>query len=143
MVRPSATHERFDEDDDTVEASPRSFGFVFAAVFTLIGLAPLWRQGAVRWWSIVVALVLLAAALAMPRALQPLNRVWQRIGLLLHHVINPLVMGMLFYLAITPFGLVMRLFGRGLSAHLAPDSRVSTYWRSRIDSPPAGMRNQF
>jgi cytochrome c oxidase subunit IV len=143
MVRSAATHERFDDDDDKVEASPRSFGFVFAVVFTLIGLAPLWRHGAVRWWSIVVALMSLAAALVMPRALQPFSRVWQRIGLLLHHVINPLVMGMLFYLAITPFGLVRRLFGRGLSAQLAPDARLSTYWRSRTDSPPAGMRNQF
>jgi Saxitoxin biosynthesis operon protein SxtJ len=139
----ATAHERLVDDDEVIESSPRAFGFLFAVVFTVVGVLPLWRQAPLRLWSLAVAAVFLVAALVIPSALGPLSRLWQRVGLVLHYVVNPLVMGALFYLAITPFGLVMRLFGRGLSVHLAPDARLSTYWRSRSESPPAGMRNQF
>jgi hypothetical protein len=136
-------HEPLDRDDDAVEASPRSFGFVFAGVFTVVGLLPLWGGEPVRPWSLALAAAFAACAGVAPAWLSPLNRAWLRVGLLLHRVVNPLVMAALFYLAITPFGLVMRLMGRGASRQMAPDPAASTYWRSRADSPPSGMRNQF
>jgi hypothetical protein len=139
----SSTHDRFHDDDEVIEASPRGFGFVFAGAFSIIGLLPLWNGRPMRVWSVVVAALFLAFALLLPAALAPLSRLWQGIGLLLHHVINPLVMGLLFYLVMTPFGLVMRLFRRGLSTRLPRDAAATTYWRSRADLPPSGMRNQF
>jgi hypothetical protein len=131
------------EEDEPVQASPRSFGIVFAAVFMFVGLAPLWHQAPVRAWSLAVATAFFIFAIAAPAALRPLSHVWQRVGLLLHHIVNPVVMGVLYYVVLTPFGLVMRLFGRGLSRDLAPDVSLSSYWRSRTDSPAAGMRHQF
>lgn len=144
MTTTPATHERIeDEDDDRVEASPRAFGLLFAAVFAVIAFAPMWRGAPVRLWSVGLSVAFVATALLAPRLLQPLSRVWQRVGLLLHHIVNPVITGILFYAVLTPFGLVVRLFRGGLAAQLTPDEQASTYWRSRADSPWSNMRNQF
>jgi predicted membrane metal-binding protein len=141
--RVAAVHEHLAQDEEPIEGSPRSFGFVFAAVFAVVGLLPLWRGQPVRPWALAVAGAFLVFAMAAPRLLAPLSRVWMRVGLLLHHVVNPIVMGVLFYLVITPFGLTMRLLGTGLATRLDADPAASTYWISRRESPPSSMRNQF
>lgn len=136
-------HEHLDRDEEAIAASPRSFGFVFAAVFALVGAWPLWDGGAPRIWALVLAVLFLVLALAAPAALAPLSRVWQRVGLLLHHIVNPIVMGVLFYGAVTPFGVGARLLGKGLRTRLDPDPRATTYWIPRDGSPPSSMTNQF
>src|SRR4029453_11604169 len=100
-------------DEEVVGPSDRSFGVVFTVVFSLVGLLPLWRGAAPRWWAVGVALVFGLLALFGPRGLAPANRVWLRIGLLLHRIVNPVVMGVVFYLVVTPFGYVVRLGGKG------------------------------
>jgi hypothetical protein len=142
MTSSSNTHDRF-HDDEVVEGSPRAFGLVFAAVFSIVGVLPLWDGRPLRVWSLVVAAMFLVFALMAPAVLAPLSRLWQRIGLILHHVINPVVMGILFYLVMTPFGVTMRLLRRGLSTRLPRDPAAATYWLSRADSTPSSMRNQF
>lgn len=102
-VRLDAHHEPVLGDEEVTQASPRSFGFVFAAVFMIIALLPLRSGLEVRGWGLWIAAVFLVTALALPAALAPLSRLWLRIGLLLHRVTNPVVMGALFYLAVTPF----------------------------------------
>ena len=74
-------------------------GIVFSAVFTVIGLWPLIDDGGVRLWSLGLALVFAMITLVRSSALAPLNRVWTKIGLVLHHVVNPVIMALLFYLA--------------------------------------------
>jgi len=76
------------------------------------------------------------------RALAPANRVWLRLGLLLHKVVNPIVMGLIFYLVVTPFGLVMRRRNKGLTAMLRRDDKSTTYWISRNDAS-SPMNQQF
>ena len=139
----AGTHERLDADDEVLAASPRSFGFLFAVVFAIVAAAPLWRGEPLRLWSALVAAALLLVAAVAPALLSPFSAGWQRLGLLLHHVINPLVMGALFYGAVTPFGLVMRLFGKGLTRRLGPDRAATTYWVSREGSTPSSMKRQF
>ena len=129
-------------DEEVVGPSDRSFGFVFTAVFSIIGLLPLWRGGNPRWWAVAVAVVILLLALLWPRALAPANRVWLWIGLLLHRIVNPVVMGVIFYLVVTPFGVVMRLRRKGLTDRLRPDKDVTTYWIQR-DEGTSGMKQQF
>jgi len=130
---------------DQVEAdpSPRSFGFLFTLVFTLIGLTPWLRGAPVRLWAIAVAGVLGLIALAAPRVLLPLSRLWLRLGLAMHRVVNPLVMGALFYLVVTPFGLVRQAMNKGLTPRLVKDPRASTYWIDRAGQPASRMDQQF
>ena len=138
------THESFARDDTAGGSSDRSFGVVFTVVFTVVGLWPLIGGGSVRLWSLVVAGLFLLAALARPRVLAPLNRLWTRFGLLLHKITNPVIMGVVFFLAVTPTALIMRALGKD-PLHRRIDRSAKTYW---IDRQPPGpepetMKQQF
>ena len=130
------------QDEEVVGPSDRSFGLVFTVVFTLVALLPLWRGAAPRWWALGVAAAIGALAVVYPRALAPANRLWLRIGLLLHKIVNPVVMGVIFYLVITPFGFVMRRVRGELAVRNGLDATAPTYWivRHEASSP---MDQQF
>jgi len=136
-----STHEPV-HDEEVVGPSDRSFGVVFTVIFSLVGLLPLWRGAAPRWWAVGVALVFGLLALLWPRGLAPANRVWLRIGLLLHRIVNPVVMGVVFYLVVTPFGYMMRRRGKGFSELLRVDKGASTYWIARANGS-SPMNQQF
>ncbi len=139
-----ATHERLVREEEIRGSSNRAFGLVFAAVFTIIGLWPLVHVAGVRLWALAVAVVFLAIAIIRPAFLTPLNRLWTRIGVLLHAVVNPMVMGILFYFMITPTGYVMRLLGKD-HLNLRWDPAAKSYWIERRPPGPAPktMKNQF
>jgi len=124
--------------------SERNFGIVFAVVFALIGLLPVVHGGVLRWWALAVGTSFLAFAFLLPRWLRPLNLLWFKFGLALHHVINPIVMGAIYYGAFVPMGLVIRVMGKDL-LRLERDEKVASYWISREPPGPAtgSMSKQF
>jgi hypothetical protein len=125
--------------------SDRSFGVVFATVFVIVGLAPLvFSDRGPRWWALGIAAIFAAAAALAPQILHPLNRVWFRLGLFLHHVINPVVMAFLYYGAMGPMGLLLRALGKDL-LRLKADPAAQTYWISREPAGPSpgSMSKQF
>ena len=134
--------ENLERDEIPVEASPRTFGLMCAAVFALVALWPLMHGAGVRGWGLAISAAFLAAALASPARLAPASRAWQRIGLALHAIFNPIVTGALFYLVITPYGLLMRLLQRNPRALLRPDPAAASYWVAR-DSRRSRMDQQF
>src|SRR5215470_5471914 len=97
-------HEDFTRASETGGSSDRSFGMVFGGAFLLLGLSPLLHRQPPRAWTFPVAAGFLLLALARPAALAPLNRLWIRIGLLLQGIVSPLVLGVLFFLTVTPIG---------------------------------------
>jgi predicted membrane metal-binding protein len=139
-----ATNESAASHRRVVRGSDRSFGLVFAVVFALIALFPLWWGGPVRIWALVVAGAFTAAALLAPAVLRPLSLLWFRIGLLLHRVVNPLLMAVLYFGVFTPMGLVLRARGKDL-LNLRRDPDRASYWIAR--EPPApkpgSMSKQF
>jgi hypothetical protein len=137
-------HERYDRRQDVHGSSNRSFGLVFAAVFAAIGLLPLIHGGAVRIWALLVAAVFLAAALVFPSALGPLNRLWLKFGLLLHKIVSPVVLGIMFFLVITPIGLFLRARGKD-PLRLKPNRQSKSYWIERVPPGPApeSIKDQF
>lgn len=141
-----ATHERLGSSttDDVKLPSERSFAHVFAVVFALIGVFPLLRSGDVRWWSLGVAAVFLLLGYLAPSVLRPLNKLWFKFGLLLHAIVNPIVLGAMFFLAVTPMALVMRLFGKHFLA-MTFDPSAATYWINRTPPGPSAqsVRRQF
>ena len=138
------THERLADDGVVKSSSDRSFGIVFAVVFAVIGLWPFLFGGMVRWWSLAIALGFAAVTIARPGLLAPLNRLWFRFGLLLNSIVSPIVMGLLFYLIITPFALFMRLTGKDL-LHLKHDPKAQSYWilREPPGPSPETIKNQY
>jgi len=123
------------------EASERSFGLIVGGLLLLLGLLPVLRHGSIRLWMIVPGVALVVLAAALPHSLRGIKRAWLFLGFLLGLVVNPVVLGFLFYGVITPLGLLMRFFGwDALRLHSNP--ALATYWRER-NEPPSSMMEQF
>src|SRR5215471_7570033 len=127
-----------------VAGSDRNFGLTFAAVFMLVALWPIVHGAPPRYWAIAVAIVFLVAGLLWPALLLPLKRVWFRLGLSLHRVVNPVLMFLIYYGAIVPIGLVLRALGKDL-LRLGGDHSAPSYWIARDPPGPAdgSMAKQF
>lgn len=140
----AASHERLSAEEDVRVGSNRSFGITFAIVFAIIGLFPLLHGGGIRIWALACSVVFAGLAFIWPKVLAPLNRVWFRFGMLLHKVVNPMILGLMFFVIITPLALIIRLFG-GKLISLNFDNSLPSYWVRR--SPPGpeaqSIRNQF
>ncbi len=138
-------HEDFSRRQEIKTGSDRGFGVVFALVFAAVGLWPSLADGAApRLWALIVAAAFLAVALFRPVLLAPFNRLWSRLGLVLSRIVNPLVLGVLFYLVVTPTALAFRVFGKDpLRLRRGPEEK--SYWieRSPPGPPPDSMSNQF
>ena len=125
-------------------SSERSFGLVFAGVFAVVGLFNLYAGGWSYWFTAAALFALLA--LAAPRTLAPLNKLWAKFGLLLHRIISPLILAILFYGCVTPIGFLMRLTGQGPDCGEASSLRRQSYWIVREPPGPddlASLKNQF
>jgi Saxitoxin biosynthesis operon protein SxtJ len=139
-----STHEVFSREEKLVTGSDRSFGLVMAAAFAAVTALNAWHAGRLWPWTGGLAALFLAAALLRPAMLHPLNRVWMRLGLVLHKVVNPIIMGLLFFGTVWPTGLVMRMMGRDL-LRLKRDPEAASYWivRSPPGPLPETMKDQF
>ena len=143
-LKAASTHEDLSRNHVIQGPSDRSFGFVMAAFFFLVGLAPLRHHQPVRLWSLGLASVFLAFALIRPALLAPLNKAWMAFGLLLSRFVTPVVIGLMFYLVFTPVGFLYRLMGRD-PLRLSFDKELNSYWIERRPPgpPPDEMLNQF
>jgi hypothetical protein len=139
-----STHENFSRDEGASSgSSDRMFGLVMAGALALLSLVNGWHHGRAWPWELGAGLLFLLAAWIKPASLNPLNRLWMKLGLLLHKIVNPIVMGLLFYGTIWPTGLVMRMRGRDL-LRLKREPASDTYWIARPPGPaPESMRDQF
>jgi hypothetical protein len=137
-------HENLSREEHVEGSSDRSFGLVFACVFLIIAAWPLFQGAPPRWWAIAVSAIFSAFALVKPGALAPLNRLWTKLGVLLGRVVAPVALAILFYLVLTPIGVVMRLTGKD-NLHLKRDPTAKSYWvlRQPPGPPPDSMTNQF
>ena len=120
--------------------SNKSFGIVFFIVFLLIAIYPLINNDELRIWSLVVSIIFLILGLINSKVLTPLNKLWFKFGLLLGRVISPLIMGIIFFLVVTPTALIMRIIGKDL-LNLKFNNK-KTYWIEKTD-PKSKMKNQF
>ncbi|MGD9922720.1 MAG: SxtJ family membrane protein [Pseudorhodoplanes sp.] len=139
-------HENFSREETIEGSSDRAFGVVMAAFFLVVGLFPLIFRSYldIRWWSIAIGVVFAALAWLRPRMLNPLNRLWLRLGLLLSKIVSPLVLALLYYATVTPIGLLMRAAGKD-PLRTRRDPSAQSHWISREPPGPAPdtMRNQF
>ena len=141
----SAGHEKIVSHDDREPPSIKNFGITFAIVFAVIGLWPLVFRGEhPRYWAAALAIAFVGAAYLAHGILKPLNQLWFRLGMLLHRIVNPVVLGIMFLVFITPIALALRLLGKKLIP-LAFESNTASYWINRDPPGPApdSLRNQF
>jgi hypothetical protein len=144
MTNQPMIHEDLGRREAVHIGKDRSFGIVFAVVFTVVGLWPLIDGDPVRLWSLGIAAAFLAIAIVRPALLHPLNRAWMAFGRMLHAIVSPVALGVVFYLAVWPTALFARLTGKD-PLRRRFDPTADSYW---IDREPPGpdpesMRNQF
>ena len=120
--------------------SNKSFGIVFFIVFLLLGFYPLFNDGNIRVWSLVISLIFLTLGLLNSKLLLPLNKIWFKFGILLGKIVSPLIMGIIFFLVVTPIAFIMRLIGKDL-LNLKFNNKKS-YWIEKT-GPKSKMKNQF
>lgn len=143
--RTSGAFESFARDPDELKSSDRAFGRIMAAFFAIVAGFQLWyHRPLVAGILVAIALVFALLAQVRPTALHRLNLLWFKLGLLLHKVVNPIVMAVIFYGAVVPTGLLMRLFGKRPLA-LTRDPAAASYWIARDPPGPApdSMKRQF
>ena len=126
--------------DDIKIGSNRSFGIVFFVVFLIIATYPLINGDELRLWSLIISIVFLFLGLVNSKILNPLNKLWFKFGIFLGKIISPLVMGIIFFLVVTPIGLLMRLLNKDL-LNLRFNNNTS-YWIEKTE-PKSKMKNQF
>ena len=126
--------------DDIKAGSNKSFGIVFFVVFLLISLYPLLNNENIRFWSLIVSIIFLVLGILNSSLLSPLNKLWFKFGILLGKIISPIIMGIIYFLVVTPIGLIMRLLGKDVLNLKYSDYK--SYWIEKT-GPKSKMKNQF
>ena len=125
----------------TKTSSNRSFGLLFFFVFLIISLWPLLNEYPFRIWSIVIAIIFLILGLMDSKLLTPLNILWFKFGLLLGFIVSPIVMGIVFFLVITPTGFIVKIMNKDLLNNKY-DNKKKSYWINRTKTKNT-MKQQF
>ena len=126
--------------NDLKISSNRSFGIVFFLIFLLIAIYPLTYNSEIRIWSLIISLSFLILGIMNSKILLPLNKIWFKFGILLGLVFSPVIMGFIFFLVVTPIGILMRVLRKDLLN--LKFSNLETYWIEKKDQK-SEMKNQF
>ena len=120
--------------------SNKSFGIVFSIIFFIIAIFPILSNDNIRVWSLVISLIFLVLGLINSKLLSPLNKIWFKFGLILSKVVSPVIMGIIFFLVVTPIGILIKILKKDL-LNLKYNNK-NTYWIEKKDSEST-MKNQF
>ena len=121
-------------------SSNRSFGIVFFIVFLLVALYPLLDNENPRIWSLILSVIFLFLGIINSKILDPLNVLWFKFGILLGKIISPIIMGIIFFIVVTPIGFAMRIIGKDLLN--LKFNKGKSYWVEKT-GPKSKMKNQF
>ena len=122
-------------------SSNRNFGLVFFIVFLIVALWPLKYEEDIRLWSLVLSIIFFILGILNSQLLTPLNKLWFKFGMFLGLIVSPIVMGIVYFLVVTPIGIFMRLLGKDL-LKTSKAKNASTYWIKRIEKQST-MKKQF
>ena len=122
-------------------SSNRNFGLVFFIIFLIVSLWPLTYGEPIRIWLVIISMVFLILGLMNSKLLTPLNKLWFKFGMILGAIIAPIVMGIIFFLIVTPTGFIMNIIGKDL-LQKKYDKKKGTYWIKRNKSIST-MKRQF
>jgi len=121
--------------------SEKSFGIVFSIVSFIVGLYPLSKSQDLHIWALLIAVIFLILGYWAPKMLTIPNKLWFKFGILIGHVVTPILMALIYFLAVLPTGLIMRILGKDL-LKTRLDKKAESYWIIR-DEKMGPMKNQF
>ena len=120
--------------------SNKSFGIVFFFVFLIVGIYPILKGNEPHYWSIIISVIFLILGLLNSIYLTPLNKLWFKFGILLGQIISPIVMGIVFFIVVTPIALFMKILNKDI-LNLNKNNK-KTYW-IEYKNKSSKMKNQF
>ena len=134
------SHESLTSFRRVEASSSRKFGVTVGAIFCVLALWPVLRNGAhPRFILLAIGVTLVVLGLVAPRVLDPLNALWFKLGMLLTKITNPIVMGIMYFAAVVPMGWLLR--GKDL-LRLERNASADTYWIERAE-PASPLTKQF
>ncbi len=123
-----------------LKSQNKSFGILFFIIFLIISIWPLLSNSDIRYWSLLISIIFLLLTIFNSSSLTPINKLWMMLGHSLGSIISPIVMGVIFFLVVTPISLIMRLLGKDTMNLKMKNQK--TYWIDKKD-PKKNMKNQF
>ena len=122
-------------------SSNRNFGLVFFIVFLIVALWPLKNEEDIRLWSLALSIIFFILGILNSKLLTPLNKLWFKFGIFLGSIVSPIIMGVVYFIVVTPTGVFMRLLGKDL-LKTSKEKHTSTYWMKR-NKQQSSMKKQF
>ena len=120
-------------------SSNRSFGLVFFAIFLIISIWPLLDNQDIRIWSLIISLIFLILGILNSNILKPFNKIWFKFGMFLGNIVSPIIIGLVYFLVVTPTGFIMRFLGKDLLK--LKKNKNNTYWLAK--NYKSNMKDQF
>lgn len=130
---------------DGIKSAPedlRKFGFTLGIFFALVGLFFLWKKNEAITFLWVLSGFFLSFGAFFPRVLKPIQKAWMTLALLMGWVMTKVILGIVFFLMMTPIGLILRLARKDLLNLKYPDS-AGSYWLTHAAKDKAAYENQF
>ena len=128
------------KNNDIKIGSNKSFGIVFFIVFLIIALYPMLKGQDLRLWSLIISFIFLILGMINSSILTPLNILWFKFGILLGNIISPIVMAIVFFVVVTPTGIIMKILRKDLIG--LKKNNKNTYWIEK-KAKMTSMKNQF
>jgi predicted membrane metal-binding protein len=128
-------------NNNTKISSNRSFGILFFIVFFITSLWPLISRGDIIYWALIASLIFLVLGVLNSKFLTPLNKLWIKFGIFLGAIVSPIVMGIIYFIVLTPIGALTRFLGKDL-LRINKSKSLTTYWINR-DKQKNTMKKQF
>ena len=137
-------HENLDREEETEWFSNFSLGITFASIFLIIGILLIIVGSFSGWLFLICSILFLIISLKTPIILTPLNLAWTKLGLILSKIFNPMILGVVFLLIITPIAIIRKIFGKS-ALHLKTKPNVESYWINRTPPGPktGSMTRQY
>jgi hypothetical protein len=136
------SHESYDRKEKMIVGSDRKFGNTFALIFFVMALAPWNISNATRIFFSGLGLVFAWVAWIKPSLLNAINKIWAQFGLILGKIFSPIILGILFFLAFFPIGLLLKIFKKDI-LNQKINKHASTYWVDSTLMTPTSMKDQF
>ena len=118
----------------------RNFGLVFFIIFLFISLYPLLKNENIRYWSLTISLTFLILGIINSKLLTPLNKAWIKFGIFLGKIMTPIVMGLIFFLVVTPTSIILKIIGKDVLK--LKKNKSETYWLTKEEAKST-MKDQF
>jgi len=123
--------------------SNRAFGLIFSAIFMVFSIYPVLFGNGLRLWTLIISLLFLSTAVLVPSILTPLNKFWVKFGMFMHSIINPILMGLVFFLTVLPTGIIIKCLGKD-PMNRKFDNNSKSYWIERKEKiSKESFDNQF